>query len=186
MRRFLFAASMGLLTVLMLASPALAARSWCARDPIVALDGAPVQIWVAIPDEYVEMVNGPIDVKIITPLKTRQDVIYLDPEGFNGHGEVLKFGTNDMLKKDKDGSFDALVSVTVPVDRMMLEKKHHVRSIPLQVTIETDGRLVTYEQNSQVVYDVVDGTVATIEQTNDGTKIQFHVTPDTQKRGGGR
>ncbi len=154
MRRFLFAASMGLLTVLMLASPALAARSWCAKDPIVRLNGADVQIWVAIPEEYVQYVNGPIETKVQIPAAVSHSLVFMD-DGFNGYGESLKFGTLD-TKVSKNGMFDVVVSAIVPVDKAQLLEHEKRKSIPLQLTI---------------IFE--DGSSQVIEMTNDGTKISF-------------
>ncbi len=156
-RKMFLALALGMLAVLVLASPAMAARSWCAKDPIVLLNGTPVQMWIAIDEQYVPYVNGPIDVKVYTPGSVEREVVFLD-EGFNGYGETVTWGTIDYATVASDGSFNARVNAIVPVDKQALKKHTKQRNIPLQLTI---------------VYE--DGTNQVIEMTNDGTKIDFKV-----------
>src|SRR5215210_2009671 len=119
MRRFTVSMSLTIIAVLMLALPVAAGYRWCASDPIVTLNGAPVQIWVEIPDEFVAVVNGPIDVKVLTPLGVVPQVVFTDM-GFNGYGERLQFSTNLLQTIALDGSFTAQIKITVPVDQAML------------------------------------------------------------------
>lgn len=44
-----------------------AGRLWCKTDPIVTLNNRIVSITVAIPVEYVLLVNGPVIIEIATP-----------------------------------------------------------------------------------------------------------------------
>jgi hypothetical protein len=118
---------------LLLLSPAAASRSWCLKDPIVNLNGSDVQIWVGIPDEFVPAVNGPIAVDVRTPAGVTQQVVLLD-EGFNGYGEIVTFGTHAGVIAG-DGSFDAELTVRVPVDLRMLRGMNNARNIPLRVIV---------------------------------------------------
>jgi hypothetical protein len=134
----------------------MAGKIWCAKDPIVRLNGQDVQIWVAIPEEYVPYVNGAVRVNILTPNDVTREVIFLD-EGFNGYGEEVRFG--DLAAGvAEDGSFPAQVRVKVPLDKHALGRQVKRKDVPLQLTI-----------------NLPDGTSQVVEMTNDGTWIEFTV-----------
>jgi hypothetical protein len=167
MRRFLASLSLALLALLVVAMPVLAGKNWCMRDPQVKLNGTQLQIWVAIPEEYVKYVNGPIKTTISTPSRVTREIVFTDT-GFNGYGEEIRWSdlkhcTLLLLcspaKVAADGSFDVQVSVTVPVDKNLLFNLLGARNIPLQLT---------------VVYE--DGTTKIVEMTNDGAKIDLRIT----------
>jgi hypothetical protein len=170
-RRTLLAFTLGMLALLILAAPVAAGRRWCAKDPIVELNGIPVQMWVAIPEEYVPYVNGPIDMTISVPAEVQREITFLD-EGFNGYGEVVRFkdlGYWGLLsgyrpaKVAADGSFDVEVRTTVPVNKNLLFNLLMKRTIPLQLTIV-----------------FADGSTRMVEMSNDGARIAFRVTPPGQ------
>jgi hypothetical protein len=172
MRRMSMSLALGLLALLVLAAPAAASRKWCAKDPIVRLNGANVGIWVAVPEEYEPLVNGAVEVKVYTPVGVSQELVYLD-EGFNGYGEVLKFTSTTDLKLRKDGSFDVVVEAWVPIDKSALKQMGvKSKSIPFQIMVVANGDLVTYADGAM---EVVNGTTSVVEQTNDKTKITFSV-----------
>jgi len=175
-RRLLSAFTLGLLAVIVLAMPALAGRSWCAKDPIVRLNGADVQIWVAIPEEFVPTVTGPVQVKVYTPVGVSQELIFVD-QGFNGFGENVKFSTDEKLTVRADGSFDVIIKAWVPVDRELAKALGATRgghTIPFQITVVTNGDLVTHDNG---MMEVINGETFMVEQTNDMTKIAFVVAP---------
>jgi hypothetical protein len=172
MRRMSMALALGLLALLVLAAPAAASRKWCAKDPIVRLNGAHVGIWVAIPEEFESLVTGAIQVKVITPPGVSQELVFLD-DGFNGFGEVVKFTESKDLQIRPDGTFDVMAEVWVPIDRTAVKLQGmKTKTIPLQVTIIANGELVTDENGTP---EVVNGAASTVEQTNDRTKITFTV-----------
>lgn len=148
-KRFSASLMLGMLALLVFAIPASAARTWCAKDPIVSLNGKELQIWAAIPEEYVPLVNGPLDFKILTPQKVTRELIFMD-EGFNGYGESVTFHdlTGSNGKVNKDGSFTVQVRVKVPIDNSKLPGG--ARAIPLRLEI------------------IVNGESYMIEMTNDG------------------
>jgi hypothetical protein len=145
--------------ILLLVSPAVAGRSWCMKDPIVRLNGVEVQIWVAIPEEFVPAVNGPIAVFVRTPHGVVQETVLLD-DGFNGYSEVVTYGTHAGTVAD-DGSFDADITVAVPVDLRIVRGMRNAREIPVQVTLVQGDRT-----------EVVEGT-------NNGMTVTTRVTPPT-------
>ncbi len=176
MRKLLVATTLSLLAVIVLAMPAFAGRSWCARDPIVRLNGENVQIWVAIPDEFVPAVIGPVDVKVYTPASVTKELIFVD-QGFNGYGEEVKFTIEEKSVVRADGSFDVTIRASVPIDKKIAKKLgagRGGRTIPFQITVITNGDLVTYDTGSM---EVTNGQTMVVEQTNDGTKITFTVRP---------
>ncbi len=175
MRKVFAATTLGLLAVLMLAAPAMAGRTWCARDPIVRINGHDVQMWVAVPAEYVSLVSGPIDIEILTAQPVDAEVLFLD-EGFNGYGETVRFGEMRKGKVYSDGSFDIQLKVKVPIR----DKK--IRKIPLQLTFTIGGDAIvtsdaansesvdgTMTESSTVTYS--GGYTFVVEMFNDNTTL---------------
>src|SRR5688500_9534927 len=115
MRRSILCLVLVIIATLLIASPASAGRRWCARDPIVNLNGNSVQVWVAIPEEYVPFVNGPIDVAFRTPAGMSRSVVMTD-DGFNGLGEVVTFSDDSKSKINAQGAFTVQIWVSVPID----------------------------------------------------------------------
>lgn len=133
MRRLALSAILPLLAVLLFAVPAGAGLTWCKSDPIVRLNGTEVQIWVAIPEEYQAYVNGPIDVEVATPKAVTREVVFTD-EGFNGHGEEVRF--TDLKGPVMHKTFPVVIRVKVPIDRASLGSNV---TIPVQVEIVPDN-----------------------------------------------
>lgn len=138
MRRSIFCLSLAVLATLLVASPASAGRRWCARDPIVALNGNVVQVWVAIPEEYVSLVNGPIDVQFETPAGMTRTVVLTDG-GYNGHGEVISFSDDAHSTIDSNGDFRVRIWVAVPIDERQADTSRTARKFPLQITVIDDS-----------------------------------------------
>jgi hypothetical protein len=134
MRRTFLCLCLALLASLLLASPAAAGRSWCARDPIVVLNGRTVQVWVAIPEEYVPLVNGPIEVQFQTPAGMTRSVALTD-EGFNGHGEVVSFSEDLRSRMSLNGDFSVRIWVAVPIDESRADSSITASKIPTLVTV---------------------------------------------------
>lgn len=164
MRKMLVAMTLGVLAVLMLAAPAMAGRTWCARDPIVRINGHDVQMWVAVPAEYVSLVSGPIDIQILTAQPVDAEVLFLD-EGFNGYGETVTFGALKRGKVYSNGSFDLQLKVKVPIN----DKK--IRKIPLQLTFTIGGNAIVAETADATNVTYAGGMTFTVEMTNDGTSL---------------
>lgn len=137
MRRTLLCLSLALLASLLIATPAAAGRSWCARDPIVILNGRAVQVWVAIPEEYVSLVNGPIEVQFQTPAGMTRSVALTD-DGFNGYGEVVSFSEDTRSWISPNGDFSVRIWVSVPIDESRAEARINTRKIPTLITV-VDG-----------------------------------------------
>ena len=158
MKRFIVALPVSLLALLVMAMPITAGREWCAKDPVVDLNGTSLQILVAVPMEYVSLVNGAIDVEINTPSGVERTVIFLDA-GFNGYGESVALGDSSGSVA-VDGSFAAEVTVVVPIDA-----NAGLSSIPVQVTMHTNGTL-TWDNG---VPNVVGGETFVVEGDSTGT-----------------
>ena len=73
-RRGVLAILAGLMAALVISAPTLAGVGWCRADPVVRLNGTEVQVWVAIPEQYKSLVNGPIDVVVRTPAGVTREV----------------------------------------------------------------------------------------------------------------
>lgn len=134
MRRVAISILVPLLAVLCLVLPAQAALKWCKGDPIVKLNGAQVQILVDIPEEYLTLVNGPIDFNISTPKSVARQLIFTD-SGFNGYGEIVRF-TDSSSFVQINSSFTAEIRVRVPVDESRLGV---AEVVPVKVTIIPDN-----------------------------------------------
>jgi hypothetical protein len=158
MRRVILCLSLALLATLLIATPASAGRAWCARDPIVNLDGHIVQVWVAIPDEYVHLVNGPIDVEFSTPAGVERSVVFTD-EGFNGHGERVTFVDNPAVAIEAPNSFPVSIHVSVSIDETLANAELSTRSIPMEITVIVDGE-------STVIHGVSSGSWIVIPVNN--------------------
>ena len=118
----------GLMLVLA-SSTASAGWAWCARDPIVRLNGALVQIIVSVPQEYRDAVNGPIQVDVLTPAGVSQELVFTD-EGFNGYGEAVRFISSPNMPMF-GSTFSTVIRVRVPIDAGVAG----VTSIPARVEV---------------------------------------------------
>lgn len=157
-RKLFVAATLAALAAVVLLVPASAGRLWCAKDPIVALNGAEVQIVVAVPEELQAVVNGPVQVRVMTPGGISREVVFTDA-GFNGYGEVVRFDTNRSAV-NADGSFDVGIQVVVPADKKLLKDAGFKKDeLPVQLTVITGE------------------TTVTVEGTNAGVWTQVLVTP---------
>lgn len=162
MRRSILCLVLVTIASLLVASPASAGRRWCARDPIVNLNGNSVQVWVAIPEEYVPLVNGPIDVEFRTPAGMSRSVVMTD-DGFNGFGEVVTFSDDSQSKINPQGAFTVQIWVSVPIDEAQADATAKVRRIPAQITVIEGSR-------TQVLHGWSDGSWVTTRISNGGTK----------------
>ncbi len=137
MRRYTSALLLGLIALLMVAAPAGAGVSWCRADPIVSLNGTQVQVWVAMPDQYVGLVNGPINVQFVTPSTVQRYVVMTD-SGFNGYGETVSFSNKN--KVQSNGAFSTNITVTVPIQPGTVQPVN----IPVQVEVIVNGQSTWY------------------------------------------
>jgi hypothetical protein len=137
MRRIVLCLSIALLATLLVATPASAGRRWCARDPIVSLNGHTVQVWVAIPEAYVALVDGPIEVHFQTPTGMSRAVVLTD-DGFNGHGEIVSFSNDSRSRISPAGDFSVRIWVAVPIDERHPGADVTASKIPMLVTV-VDG-----------------------------------------------
>jgi hypothetical protein len=112
MRARLVAGAIGLLALLLSVAPANAGWMWCAKDPVVRLNGTSVQILVAVPQELQTAVTGPIQVVVSVPVGVATALVSTDA-GFNDFGETVRFVTDPNLPK-LGNLFIAQVRVTLP------------------------------------------------------------------------
>jgi hypothetical protein len=139
MRRLTTALSLGLLALLILAAPVGAGVTWCRVDPIVRLNGTVVQILVAVPNQYVAAVNGPIAVDIATDRTVAHELLFTDA-GFNGHGETVAFGNYVQYQPPRslaDNEFPVQIKISVPIDGLLLPVGG--LPVPVEVTVIPDN-----------------------------------------------
>lgn len=123
MRRVSWSAFLSVVVALILASPVGAGFGWCRADPIVNLNGTRVNILVAIPKQYRKEVEGPILTVLNLPRGVAGDLLFTD-EGFNGHGEEVRFFNR--LDAEEGDRFSIQVYVRVPLPE----------AVPMQVTVK--------------------------------------------------
>src|SRR5437763_5632605 len=112
MRR-LTATLVALLSLLLFAMPASAGWEWCESDPVLLLNGTRVQVLVAVPQDQLSRVNGPVAIVVSTPERARRSTVSTDA-GFNGQGERVEFADLNEGTGGRGGPFTALIAVTVP------------------------------------------------------------------------
>lgn len=156
------------------AGPVAAGRKWCARDPLVSLNGAPVQIVVAVPEEFVPAVNGPVAVTVQTPSDVERVVLYTD-DGFNGHGEIVEFTSLMGATIADDGSFPIRISAEIPVDVDLLRSLGNTsKRVPFQINVAANGELQQIEGEAPMV---INGESWSVEGSSPGTKVMLTVKP---------
>ena len=135
MRRYGIAAVITTVMLVLVSGPAAAGWQWCPKDPIIALNGQEVQIWVSIPAQYENAVTGPVEVDVFIPRGVTQEVLFTD-EGFNGFGETVAFYERGQLRGDQ---MDVNLRIYVPYDRSMVERGN----LPVLLTvILPDGSVI--------------------------------------------
>jgi hypothetical protein len=170
MKRLAGSVTLALVALVLLVAPVSAGRQWCAKDPVVSLNGTAVQILVAVPEEYVPAVNGAIDVRVAAPSSVASDVVFLDA-GFNGYSETVSFQSSGGAVA-ADGSFEAGIRARVPVNQQTLREFGLPNgAIPVQVTVITNGEL-TWQGDLPVV---VDGETTVVDGSSNGTQVTVTV-----------
>jgi hypothetical protein len=137
MRHLIVSFCLALVAALTVVAPASAGRTWCFRDPVVNLAGHDVQVLVAIPAEYVHLVDGPIDVVFKTPSGMSRSVVFTD-DGFNGFGETVSFVDAPRRPVNSQSDFTLSVRVTVPIDESLATSTLKTTQIPTWITV-TEG-----------------------------------------------
>ncbi len=136
------AVCMAFLTVFAFATPAQAGIAWCRGDPVVMLNGTVLDISVAIPVEYVPMVNGPVAYTIQTPPSVTRAVLVADV-GY-GHGSNIMF--TDGAGAVKDTAFPVRIDVVIPINKAQLTPDEVV---PVELTVlPANGNPVTVQGTS--------------------------------------
>jgi hypothetical protein len=170
MKRLTGSITLAFVALALLVAPASAGREWCAKDPVVSLNGTAVQILVAVPNEYVPAVDGPIDVRIALPAGVEAEIVFSDA-GFNGYGETVSFQATD-ASVAADGSFDVGIRTRVPANQQTLHDLGLPNGgVPVQVTVITNGDL-TWPDDLPVV---VDGETTVVEGNGNGTRVDVTV-----------
>lgn len=135
MRRYGIAAAITAVLLVLVSGPAAAGWQWCPRDPIIALNGQEVQIWVSIPEQYESAVTGPVEVDVFIPRGVTHEVLFTD-EGFNGFGETVAFYERGLLRGDE---MDVRLRIHIPYDRSMVDRGN----LPVLLTvILPDGSVI--------------------------------------------
>jgi hypothetical protein len=136
----------GLLAMMVFAAPASAGRTWCARDPIVRIQGTELQILVAVPEELAPYVNGPVQVDIQTPDWATPELLFVDA-GFNGHGEVVTFSSYPGTPSFDPTKTQVNVDVSVPIAYDQLPRN---TLVPVQVIlVPANGKAKTTGGNAR-------------------------------------
>ena len=123
--------------VLLLTLPVRAGLDWCDSDPVVLLDGVPVQILVSIPPQSVSRVKGATWVVIAIPKSVSRKVVSTDA-GFRGYGEQVRFRKLKGDSDDDDDEFRVKLRVSAPLKGAASATG---RSVPMKVTVIMPGRV---------------------------------------------
>jgi hypothetical protein len=138
-----------LVLALVLNSPLVeAGRLWCKADPVVTIDERVVSISLAIPLEYLLLVDGPTVVEITIPESVDRQVIVNDV-GFL-HGSIVTFKDGGTVK---DSQIPVQINASVSINRAQLAPGEDV---PFEMTVLTDGLMLE-----------------TVRGTTDGIKMKF-------------
>ncbi len=131
MRRIAIVTTIALLLALVGAPVTDAGRLWCRVDPIVTIDDRVVDISLAIPLQYLWLVNGPTVIEITVPAGVDRQLV-LNDVGF-GHGSIVTFRDGGTVQ---DNQIPVTITASVSIDRSRLAPGS---SVPLQlmVVVET-------------------------------------------------
>jgi hypothetical protein len=164
-RQSIISFALGLLALLLVSSPVSAGVGWCRADPIVTINGSPLQMWVSIPEIYQPYVKGPIRIRIAVPVEIGDlAVTHLD-EGFNGYGEEVIWATHDKPVRP-DGTIPVKVRVKVEFNRKALKADFGPGvKVPVRVEVIYDGESQWYEGTHTQTKFVV-AVTADSEQTD--------------------
>jgi hypothetical protein len=108
------------------------------------IDDRIVSISLAIPLEYLLLVNGPTVVEITIPASVERQVIVNDV-GFL-HGSIVRFKDGGTVK---DGQIPVRITASVSIDDELLAPEE---TVPLELTVLTDGLMI------EIVRGTTDGT----------------------------
>ncbi len=146
MRRSGVIALLMLLTLWLTGIPTYAGKGWCRSDPIVRINGADLQVWVAIPIDDLPDVIGPIQIELVAPRGSLTELVYVD-DGFNGFGEAFRWAQGESTVVS-DGTFTVTARVSVPI--------RDGRYVPMQVELISENGIASavYGETVGVEIDV--------------------------------
>jgi hypothetical protein len=90
-----------------------AARAWCKTDPDVLLEGTLVRVEVAVPEEFLPLVNGPTWLRFNLPSAVDRELVWADA-GLNGLGYDVTFSTAFQPNK-RVTKFSVNLTIKVPI-----------------------------------------------------------------------
>lgn len=114
-----------------LASPALAGRGWCWRDPVVKIDGKVADIRIGGDEALDETATGPTQIVVLVPPGVTTELLATD-QGFNKQGYAISFAEDAGLTWGDDGPQVVVqVFVSAPVDGLPVQVNFAPRSLRL-------------------------------------------------------
>lgn len=132
MRTRLLSVAVGMLALLLVASPASAGRVWCSRDPVIKVNGQVVDALVSSYADMTSSATGPIQFVVTVPSGVSASVIASD-NGF-GYGYSISVKTSSTLKA-------TATSIPIQVQAYAPAKD---RTLPVKVDIKPRSKgLVT-------------------------------------------
>lgn len=146
MKRFVFALFPALLIFALTIMPVGAGVQWCRTDPIVAFNGAEVNLWLSIPQEWESSVTGPAEFTVSLPSDVTREVVFMDP-GLNGLGESVTF-------VDTAAVNGGTIRVDVHVDVPLSVDSDPETNVPMLLTIDLpNGTSVEFTGSSRTGVD---------------------------------
>ena len=111
-----------------------AGRLWCKADPVVSIDDRIVSISLAIPLEYLLLVDGPTIIEITVPESVDRLVVVNDV-GFL-RGSIITFKHGGVVQ---DGQIPVRIEASVSINDAALAPSEDV---PLEIMALTDGLML--------------------------------------------
>ena len=113
LRRILPAIGVLALLLVLNVPDAGAILGWCAKDPVVKIDGRTADIWVASHDALHEAITGPIQIVVTVPAGVPTELLAADL-GFGKTGYAVAFVQDPALAQDAGVRTQVRVAVFVP------------------------------------------------------------------------
>jgi hypothetical protein len=124
-------------------SDAEAYRQWCRSDPVVVIDGAAADVFVAAPLEALTEVTGPTQIVVTVPVEVEQ-TLAIPTEGF-GRGEQVTFVASHKVQVT-DGQIQVRIAVYVPArdDDLPVQVEFSPRVVGLLSPATAEGTANTW------------------------------------------
>jgi hypothetical protein len=118
-------------------------RQWCRSDPVVVIDGAVADVFIAAPVEVLTEVTGPTQIVVTVPVEVDQ-TLAIPTSGF-GQGEQVTFEASHRVQVT-DGQIQVRIAVYVPAsdDALPVQVEFSPRVVGLLSPATAEGTANTW------------------------------------------